>query len=393
VRILLSEDEPMLAKMLAHMLEEAGYSAPRVVGDGNGVLAALDEGVAEHPDVMLLDLNMPGMDGIELMRHVAERNYKGKLMVVSGESPEILNATRDLAIAHGLNVIGALRKPIAMDTLVKMMGRAAEDDAHTRQARELNITVEDINAAIEAEDFIVYYQPKVHVESNSVVGVEALVRWQHAEMGLIPPNAFIPLAEATGTISPITDQVLRQAVTQGGKWLRAGTPLNIAINMSMDCLVRLDYPEFISDLVAEADFDPARITLEVTESRLMKDATTALEILSRLRMKGFGLSVDDFGTGYSSMEQLRVLPFNELKVDRAFVHGAHLDPKARAILEMSAGLGRKLGMEIVAEGVENNDDMDGVTSMKCDLVQGFMFAKPMPADEFTLWLREWNSKL
>ena len=187
LRILLSEDEPMLAKMLAHMLEEAGYAEPTIVGDGNGVLAALDN-ADDIPDVMLLDLNMPGMDGIELMRHIADRKYQGKLMVVSGESPEILNATRDLAIAHGLNVIGTLRKPIAMDGLVKMMNRASEDDSHTRLARDLDITKTDIEAAIEAGEFVVYYQPKISVETNKVTGVEALVRWVHGEFGLIPPK-------------------------------------------------------------------------------------------------------------------------------------------------------------------------------------------------------------
>lgn len=166
-----------------------------------------------------------------------------------------------------------------------------------------------------------------------------------------------------------------------------GLDLKIAVNVSADSLVRLDLPELILDTADRCGVEPTRIVLEVTETKLMRDLKGPLEILTRLRMRGVSLSIDDFGTGHSSMEQLKRIPFTELKVDRAFVHGAAKDMSARAILESSVSLGRSLSMTIVAEGVEDQTDWDLIASIGVDVVQGYFVARPMPADEFEAWLR------
>ncbi len=326
-----------------------------------------------------------------MLRHIGARNYADAIALVSGEHADVLNACRDLATAHGLHVVGLLAKPISADGLTAMIEAALNASGSDVAAVDVDIIPQDIEDALNNGDFDIHYQPKASIRDQSIVDVEALLRWNHPRFDWVSPAAFIPLAEHVGLIGDITEFVLRTAISQAGRWAAEGLSLSLAINLSADCLHERHYPDMIADLAAEARYSPERITLEITETKLMRDHTMALEILTRLRMKGFGLSVDDFGTGYSSMDQLRRLPFSELKVDRAFVHGAHTDLKARAILETSARLGRQLDLKIVAEGVENQRDLDGVTALDCDLVQGFYLARAMPADQLAAWLCDWVS--
>lgn len=399
LRILLAEDDPLMARVMGALLKQHGCSAPVTVADGAAALEHLGSTDAE-PDVFITDLNMPGMDGIELLRHIAERRYGGPLVLVSGEHADVLKTTRDLARTHGLNVVAALTKPVLFEALGAALEAAVTSLAEPVAAAPIAgpgsatagvITPDDIAQALEHDQFTVFYQPKASIETRTVSGVEALVRWNHPHHGMIGPDDFIPLAEQSDMIMALTDAVLREAIAQGGRWAAAGVPMTVSINLSMDCLSRLDYPDFIAGLAAETGFDCGLIMLEITESRLVKEMASALEVLTRLRMKGFGLSIDDFGTGYSSMEQLQRLPFTELKIDRAFVHGAQHDAKARAILESSADLGRRLGMRIVAEGVEEDGDLACVGEMGCDVVQGFIVARPMTADGFDAWLTDWKT--
>ncbi|MET0014697.1 MAG: EAL domain-containing protein [Sedimenticola sp.] len=227
---------------------------------------------------------------------------------------------------------------------------------------------------------------------KSLVAAEVLARWQHPERGLLAPFHFIARAEELSLIDELTWSLFEQAIGQFGRWRTMGTNLSMSINLSADSLGTVDLPEKIASLVAANHIPYDAIRLEITESRLMKNLKTSLDVLARLRLKNFGLSIDDFGTGYSSLAQLNSIPFNELKVDRAFVHGAAADPAARAILESSVMLARKLDMTVVAEGVEDQSDWDQVEAVGCDLVQGYHVARPMPADQFELWMETWNER-
>ncbi len=395
LRILLAEDDVLMARVLAALLESIDCPKPIIVKDGAEALGHLDD-PHNHPDIFITDLNMPGMDGIEMLRHIVERNYTGPLILISGEHADVLQTTRGLAGAHGLNVVAALTKPILVEDLNAAMVDALASGAPSSQpdaapATRVQLSPGDLAVALENDQFRIFYQPKVNIETKAVGGVEALVRLEHPRFGMVGPDDFIALAEQSGMIIKLTDVVLREAIAQGGRWATAGTPMSVAINISMDCLSRLDYPDFIADLADAAGLDRKLIMLEITESRLIKEMASALEVLTRLRMKGFGLSIDDFGTGYSSMEQLQRLPFTELKIDRAFAHGAQHDPKARAILASSADLGRRLNLRIVVEGIEEPGDLDCAGELGCDVVQGFIVARPMPAGDFNLWLANWNA--
>lgn len=268
-----------------------------------------------------------------------------------------------------------------------------ESETQTSKAKtNTQISLKELACAIEQGELEPYFQPKIHIASGAVIGAEALIRWPHKERGGIPPAAFIPLAEQSGLIDALTFLMFDKVTRQGGLWSQQGLNLNIAVNVSMKNLHRFDLPERLTEIATKNNFQPANIDLEITETSLMKDFAVTLDILTRLRLKGIGLSIDDFGTGYSSMDQLKRIPFSELKIDYSFVHDAHQDMAARAILESSIALANKLNMTVVAEGVETQADWDLVAKLGCDLAQGFWMSKPLPASEFIPWLENWNAE-
>ena len=202
------------------------------------------------------------------------------------------------------------------------------------------------------------------------------------------PDQFIPAAEKHDLIDELTDQMMSRAFECGVSWMMEGLNIKISVNVSMGSLVRLDMPDQVAAAAGTAGMDPRQVILEVTESRLMEDPTKVLETLTRLRLKGIGLSIDDYGTGFSSMQQLKSIPFTELKIDRAFVDGATKDPEARAMLESSVDLARALGLSLVAEGVEVEEDWNLLDQLGVDLAQGWYIAKAMPGEELLEWSRE-----
>jgi EAL domain-containing protein (putative c-di-GMP-specific phosphodiesterase class I) len=180
---------------------------------------------------------------------------------------------------------------------------------------------------------------------------------------------------------------------QARLWQDAGLHLHVAVNVSMNNLGSLEFPDFVARAALNAGVQPASVVLEVTESRLMKNPLEALDILTRLRLKRIGLSIDDFGTGHSSLAQLRDIPFDELKIDRSFVHGAWRDSSLRAIFDASLGMAKQLGMKTVAEGVEDRDDWDFLRATGCDMAQGYFIARPMPADDLPAWIQAWEMRV
>jgi len=252
---------------------------------------------------------------------------------------------------------------------------------------------DELRAAIANGQLVNYYQPKVVVANGEVVGVETLVRWRHPVDGLIFPDQFISVAEAHGLIDDLTRTVLTGALAQAKAWQQAGLTLRVAVNISMDNLASLDFVDFVVDLAAKAGVPPQGVVLEVTESRLMQDTRAPLEILTRLRLKRFRLSIDDFGTGHSSLAQLRDIPFDELKIDQGFVHRAWSNETLRAMYDASLALARQLGMEVVAEGVEDRNDWDLLQRTGCDLAQGAFISAPMPAADFSGWLENWQERV
>jgi EAL domain-containing protein (putative c-di-GMP-specific phosphodiesterase class I) len=303
----------------------------------------------------------------------------------------VIKTVESLVQAHKLRFLGTLQKPVEEAALLTTLVNFTGAELNTSYGPILNLTPEEIRAGLEADQVETFFQPKVTVADRRVVGAECLVRWRHPQRGLVQPAAFVSVAEEHGLIDDLTMAVFRKAMTHLREWTRLGHDLKVSVNVSMDNLNRLDLPEVFADIAGQAGVEPGRVILEMTESRLMSDIATSLEIITRLRLKGFGLSIDDFGTGYSSMEKLKQLPFTELKVDRSFVYGATGDSVARAILESSVQMGHALGMNVVAEGAETQEDWDLLAAIGCDEVQGYIAARPMPAEEFIAWKTHWEA--
>jgi diguanylate cyclase (GGDEF)-like protein len=245
-----------------------------------------------------------------------------------------------------------------------------------------------LRRALERDELVLHYQPKADLRSGEIRSVEALVRWQHPDQGLLGPGEFIPLAERTGLIHPLTHWVLDAALDQAAQWQRAGLLLSVAVNISTRCLLDPDFPDLVTGQLATWQVPPDRLVLEITESAVMADPARALEVLGRLHSLGVGLAVDDFGTGYSSMAYLKELPVDELKIDRSFVSQMATSPSDAVIVRSTIDLGHNLGLRVVAEGVETQHAWQDLTALGCDIAQGYYLGRPMPAADLEQQLRQ-----
>ena len=390
MHILLVDDDPFVTKLIMVQLAQLGHTAVTACGSGGQALAVLETG--EPTDLILCDLQMPEMDGVELVRHLVRLSYAGALVLISGEDERILQAARQLATAHRLNVLGSLQKPIFAEQLEAVLARLPMPTATPQPAPTSGYAADELQQAITDGQLINYYQPKVELRTGEPIGVETLVRWQHPRDGLVPPDRFIALAENSGLINQLTRVVLTEALRQTREWQAQRLSLQIAVNVSMANLTDVSFADAVTDAAQAAGVPLNRLVLEVTESRLMVDRVPALDILTRLRLKQVSLAIDDFGTGHSSLAQLRDIPFIELKLDRGFVHGAARDASLRAILENSLSLARQLRMTTVAEGVEDREDWDFLRHSGCDSAQGYFIGRPMPAEQTMAWTEEWNGR-
>ena len=392
MRILVLDDEPFMLRLIEHVLGELGFEHVHACENGADALNCVAV-PSTTPDLILLDLNMPGMDGVEFVRRLVEHDYTGSLVLVSGEDERVLQMAEKLIHAHRIKVVGHLHKPFTLEAVATIMQACRSLEARQRSAQRRIFNADDVGAAIIGGQLVNFYQPKVDVATGAVVGVETLVRWQHPEEGLVYPGEFIGIAEESGWIDDLTRDVLRQAMRQCRTWRDAGIELRVAVNVSMDNLSSVDFAGFVADEAERSRVSPHNIVLELTESRLMLDQRAPLEGLTRLRMRRFGLAIDDFGTGHSSLSQLRDIPFDEMKIDRSFVHGAWRDETAHAIYAASLNLGRQLGMTVVAEGVEDREDWALLQRSGCHHAQGYFIARPMPASEVPNWLLAWEKRL
>ena len=247
--------------------------------------------------------------------------------------------------------------------------------------------VGELRQAIEQGELAVYYQPKADLETGIVTGAEALVRWNHREYGFLPPDDFIPIAEHTGLIGPLTTFVLRVALRQCKAWQDSGMQMNIAVNLSARSLLDVNLPTEVAALLAEADLEPGSLMLEITESSVMSDPGRTIAVLHELSAMGVHLSVDDFGTGYSSLSYLKKLPVNEVKIDKSFVLTMCSSESEAAIVRSIVDLGRNLKLHVLAEGVEDQETWDRLRQMGCHSAQGFHLGRPQPAADLTAWLR------
>jgi EAL domain-containing protein (putative c-di-GMP-specific phosphodiesterase class I) len=387
---LVVEDNEFQRETLVEMLTLSKARNVYSASDGQRaleLLASLDTRV----DLIISDLEMPTMDGMEFVRHVATGGFRNSVIIASALDPRLLASVETMAKAYGINLLGVISKPITLGTLEPLLNRHVPPGPRLKvpPKTKLSFKLDEIMDGLEQKEFYAVFQPKVELATRHVVGAEALARWRHPQHGIVYPAAFIQVLEDAGKIDELLWLMLRRSAALCGTLNAAGkkTSGSIALNLSLKSLGNVDLVNRLADIARGYNVEPAQMCLEITESAATTDVGAALENLTRLRMKGFGLSIDDFGTGYSSMQQLTRIPFTELKIDRSFVTSAVTHESAKVILSSSLQLAKNLNILAVAEGVETRAQWDLLAELGCDLAQGHFVAKPMLGAAYVDWLR------
>jgi EAL domain-containing protein (putative c-di-GMP-specific phosphodiesterase class I)/FixJ family two-component response regulator len=392
---LVVEDSVVQRKHMVDLLRQLGFGEVLEAGDGNEALEVLD-GRQASVFLVLTDLEMPGMDGIELTRQLIERDVAQNLIVASARDPRLLEIIESMGLENAtLGLLGTVLKPVRLDDLSTLLERVG----HTRGPRALKfdrraVDETELEGALERGEFVAWFQPKVSMQTGFIKGVEALARWQHPEHGLLSPLYFIEALEGSRLMPRFTLQIVEQVLQQIKLWQQGGLPgITVSINLSADVLDNRGFIDQLDTLVQSHGVVREALIWEVTETMVMKNISQSLANLGRLRLMGFGLAMDDYGIGYSSMQQLSRCPFSELKIDRVFVDGASKRPNRQVVLESAIQLGQRLDITTVAEGVETVADWQLLRAMGCELAQGYLVAKPMPAGEIVTWVRNNHRRL
>lgn len=383
LRFLVVEDQGFQRWTLEQMLRSMGAAEVFAAENGESALEIVRS--ARPPvDVIVTDLKMPGMDGIEFIRHVGEAVSPASFLLVSEQDPTLLASVAAMTEAYGVRLLQALRKPITRQKLAAAIARFREPPAAAVATHAF--ALREIESGIRNREFVAFFQAKVSLATGNVAGAEALARWRHPQLGVIFPASFVQVLESNGKMDAMTMAMLEQAAAACRGWRERGFPITVSVNVSLTSLVDVGLADRLDNTVSLHGLEPADVVLEVTETAATSHLAHVLENLSRLRMKGFGLSIDDYGTGYASMQQLARVPFTELKIDRSFVQSAVNGGSGRAMLESSLEIAAKLGIMAVAEGVANEEQLQLLRSLGCPLGQGNYLAEPLPAEEFGLSL-------
>jgi len=383
LRTLLIDDSPFVRDVTVETLTALGVRHIQCAADGWNALLHLTRDPVP-PDVILCDLAMPSMDGLEFIRHLGTRAYGGAIILISGHSERLLGSACELVRSLDLRLAGAIRKPLVPKVLEALLAASATPTAAARPGAPppaLTLSADELRNGLARGHAQILLQPQVAVRTGDTVGFEALLRWHDPERGILPPPAVVASAEAAGLVDDLTYAVFRAAAGALQALQERGYPGTVSVNLSVENLAQLQLPETLQQIAAEQGVVPEHLVLEVTESRLIHNLAASLEVLGRLSLGGFRLSMDDYGTGYSTLEMLKKLPFDELKIDRTFVTGAVHDLVTRTILRSSIELGRALGMTVVAEGIETERELDLLTMLGADIGQGYWFAKPQPLSD------------
>lgn len=392
--IVVVDDSTVQRQHAVTLLNALGVTSVLEAGNGHEALALLTS-TKVLPSLMILDLEMPGMDGVELLQHLQKQAIHIPVVILSSREASLLSSIDAMVKSTGMLVLGIVSKPLNEDKLrnaLKSYGMAPVVAA-PKKAAQAPLTEQELSAMLKDNAVVAYYQPKVDMRTGMLKGVEALARIEHPELGFISPDRFIPVAEKSGLIHALTLMMLEQAMSQCAVWNSRGLVLKIAVNLSA---LSLEVPDFIDEIVAiqtKHGVPADQFVFEITESVVVSNVGNTLAVLARLRLKGFGLSIDDYGTGFSSMQQLAMIPFTELKVDRGFVDGAHEKQNLRVILQSALEMAQRLSLISVAEGIETMEDWRLLQDFNCVTGQGFLIGKPMKANDLPVWLKEHHRRL
>lgn len=387
-RLLVIDDDPSMCRLIADIGQAAGFSVVSLT-DPDRLEAAIDDSLA----AITLDLSMPKTDGVEVLRRLAAVSTRARVILLSGVDATLLESVFNLGRDEGLKMAGHLAKPVRARDLIALLQSTVGEPGPARAAGSAPPpTPADIRDAIDGGRFHVHLQPQVRLSDGSCAGLEALVRWRHPTLGLLYPDSFIPIIEQEGWGLDLTEQVLSLTLERCRSLCGRLSPWpTISVNLSADALTDLRFPDRVGQLLDRFGASPGHLAFELTETALASEPVSALDILSRLRLKGIRLSIDDFGIGYSSLQQLQRLPFTELKIDKQFTLDMATRPAAAAIVRSTIALAKDLGLQVLAEGVETEGAWWQLRQLGCDLAQGYLIARPMEPERVPGWAASWSA--
>lgn len=391
-RILILDDDSMIAATLGSHIENQGqeYQSATTLDE---FFHLVDSWL---PDIVLVDLKLQDADALSAFKELEQRNTTSAVIIMSGLGHKILDSAAEAAKERGLNVIGRLNKPFSLDELDDLLIQAPSK-AQTRQSfSATSITAEDLQHALSNGDIYFVVQPKFSSKTGNLTGFEALARWQHVSLGFIPPDRFIALAESANLIDDLTKAIFKPAINwfsntvlsmKGNReYFHLADTLSLAVNLSARSVPNEELFEWFYECCAHYNIDASRVIFELTESSALEDVATSLDNLTRIRLRGFSLSLDDFGTGFSSLQQLVKLPFSELKIDKTFVINSEHSHDATSVIEAAVSLAVSMGMRVIAEGVETEKSLKRMANLGCDLIQGYFTGRPMLQNSVESWL-------
>lgn len=374
------DEDPDAAAILSHQLDVLGMQSRY----HRCAAAMLDEVESSRPQLVVMGLGVADPDGIALLRLLAEREYRGWVLLLGGVEPKISRIAERVGHTLGLQMLGSLDKSMRLAELrerlsdVRLGSQPPGVPTHTPF-----FSATELESALARHELTVHYQPQFELASGRLSGVEALVRWAHPEIGLIGPANFLPLLSA-GQSRRLTAYVLERTLADAQRWRCQGLSLSVSVNVTAADLMS---PDLLAVTRQRGPGEPPLLVFEITETAAMDDELLGSEIAARLHLNGLEISVDDFGVGFSSLSRLQMLPISELKVDRSFVRHLHADPQDAAIVEAVALLGRRLGLRVVAEGLEEADSVAALERFGCTHVQGFGLSRPVPAEAIPMLAR------
>jgi EAL domain-containing protein (putative c-di-GMP-specific phosphodiesterase class I) len=377
------DDEEEIASLVAAIGSRAGFTALPLTSQ-----AALREQLDErHPDVIVLDLQMPGGDGVRMLRLLAEADVRAGIFLVTGMDERTIASAEQYGLGKGLKMLGTLQKPFDPDELLQHFERA--------HAALRPLTGHDLEEAIEKNELLVYYQPTIRRFADNtwdIVAVEALLRWNHPIRGLLTPDAFLSMGEEHGLSRAMTDFVIQRGVQQLEGWQAMRINVGLRINIAATLISDIDFPDRLEATLAEHSVEPEALTLEVTETAMLDQRPDTFDILTRLRIKNINLAIDDFGIGYSSLTQLFRMPFNEMKIDKSLVLRVTESKEASIMVDALVSLAHKLNLSVCAEGVENEATLAFLGTVACDCAQGYYVSPPVTAAEMPKVISRWDQK-
>lgn len=377
------DDDTSILNVVGAIAERAGYEVYTTT-EPRDLIGRIPE---LEPCAVVLDLQMPGMDGIEVLRELAELSASARIVLLSGMDERTLASAEGYAHARGLSVAATMQKPFVPEEL--------QGQLESMRMAAAELSPMDLQNAIVREELVVHYQPTVRRFADGswdVAAMEALLRWEHPEKGMIYPEKFVGMAEEGDLGRAMTDFVIRRGVEQLKGWQASRLDLGLRINISAGLIADLDFPDRLEATLREYEIEPSNLTLELTETAMLGQNTEVFDIMTRLRVKNVNLAIDDFGIGYSSLTQLFAMPFNEMKIDKSLVMRVPESKEASIMVNALIDLAHKLGLTVCAEGVETEAALNFLASVGCDCAQGFLVSYPIPAADVREVIESWNRR-